>query len=133
MIMELGFMLDERYNFFQQDISDKALTKELATRLPRHMERFCGELLAQAYDGQFNYFYSKEFDIDFVITRNRKVLASGEVKWGEAPTGKDTALLLKRTRHLRGDKILFSKRPIKDGRIISLTPNNFQAWLKKKQ
>ncbi|MCK4266899.1 MAG: ATP-binding protein, partial [Thermoplasmata archaeon] len=108
-VMELGFMLDERYNFFQQDISDKAMKKELANRVPHQIEQFCGEMFAQVYDGKFEYFYSKDFDIDFVITRGRKVLASGEVKWNDSPTKKDVDLLLERTKHLKGDRILFSK------------------------
>ena len=127
-LMELGFMLDERYDFFQQNISDKALKGELANRVPHQIEQFCGDMFAEIYDGKFEYFYSKDFDIDFIITRGKKVLASGEVKWGGEPTRNDVDLMLERTKHLNGDKILFSKIPIEDERIITLTPQNLLKW-----
>ena len=131
-IMELGFMLDERYNFFQQDISDRAIRDELANRIPHQIEQFCGELFSQVYDGRFEYFYSRDFDIDFVITRGNRVLASGEVKWTNTPTRNDVDLMLERTRHLKGDRILFSKTPIDDTRVISLAPENLLAWVENR-
>ena len=129
-IMELGFMLDERYNFFQQNISDQVMEKELANRIPHQIEQFCGDMFAEIYDGTFEYFYSKEFDIDFIITRGKKILASGEVKWAKV-TKKDVDKFLERTKHLKGDKILFSKEPVEDNRIISLGPENLLEWADK--
>jgi hypothetical protein len=127
-IMELGFMLDERYNFFQQNISDKVMEKELAERIPHQMEQFCGDMFAEIYDGRFEYFYSRDFDIDFIITRGKRVMASGEVKWGEQPGRRDIDRFLERTRHLKGDRIVFSRKPIKDDRVISLAPDNLAEW-----
>ena len=120
--MELGFMLDERFNFFQKDVSDPVLSETIKNRMPYHLEHFCGEMFAQIYDGSFEYFYSKDFDIDFIITRGKNVLAAGEVKWTERTGKKDIDLFLERTKHLKGDKIFVSKNPIRDERVISFTP-----------
>ncbi len=128
--MELGFMLDERFNFFQKDVSDPALTETIENRMPYHLEHFCGEMFAQIYDGSFEYFYSKDFDIDFIITRGKNVLASGEVKWTEGAGKKDVDLLLERTKHLKGDKIVVSKVPIRDERVISFTPETILKRIK---
>ncbi len=120
--MELGFMLDERFNFFQKDVSDPVLTETIENRMPHHLEHFCGEMFAQIYDGNFEYFYSKDFDIDFIITRGKKVLAAGEVKWTEKASKKYIDLFIERTKHMKGDKIFVSKNSIKDERVISFTP-----------
>jgi len=126
-IMDLSFILDEKYNFFQQNISKKTLTQEVLSMMPKHIERFTGELFAQIYDGTYEYFYSRDFDIDFIITRRKKVLAVGEVKWAK-PVKNDINKFIDRTEHIPGDKIFFSKTEIKDERIISLTPNNLISW-----
>jgi len=131
-IMELGYILDERYNFFQQDISGGRIDGVVREMLPIHIERFCGELFAQIYDGVYNYFYSKDFDIDFIITRGNRPVACGEVKWSASPTSKDVGLFLDRTRHLPGDKIFFSRKRIDDARVISLTPSTLLAWTRKR-
>lgn len=123
-IMELGFYLDERYNFFQQDLSVQRIDEVVRSMRPFHIERFCGEMFAQVYDGVYNYFYSKDFDIDFIITRGRKPVASGEVKWTEAANKGDVSKFLERTRHIPGDKIFVSKKSIDDPRIVSITPMN---------
>ncbi len=130
-IMELSFMLDEKHNFFQQDISRKTLKKEISNILPKHIERFVGELFAQIYDGTYEYFYSKDFDIDFIIKRRKKVLASGEVKWGR-PSKNDIDNYISRTKHIPGDKIFFSRTKVDDERVISLTPDNILDWIKRK-
>ena len=130
-IMELSFMLDEKYNFFQQDISRKTLKKEISNILPKHIERFTGELFAQIYDGTYEYFYSKDFDIDFIIKRGKKVLAAGEVKWAK-PIKNDIDNYISRTKHIPGDKIFFSRTKVDDERVISLTPDNILDWIKSK-
>ena len=130
-IMELSFMLDEKYNFFQQDISRNTLKTEVSNILPKQIERFTGELFAQIYDGTYEYFYSKDFDIDFIIKRGKKVLAVGEVKWTK-PIKKDIDNFISRTKHISGDKIFFSKIEVDDERIISLTPDNILKWIKRK-
>lgn len=130
-IMELSFMLDEKYNFFQQDISRNALKKEISNILPKQIERYAGELFAQIYDGTYEYFYSKDFDIDFIIKRGKKVLVTGEVKWGR-PRKNDIENFISRTKHLSGDKIFFSKVKMDDERIVSLTPDNILEWIKNR-
>ena len=130
-IMELSFSLDEKYNFFQQDISRKTLRKEVSNITPKHIENFCGELFAQVYDGTYEYFYSKDFDIDFIIKRRKKVLAVGEVKWTK-PVENDVNKFIARTKHIPGDRIFFSKSVVDDERVISLTPHNLIKWIRNK-
>ena len=130
-IMDLSFFLDEKYYFFQQNISRKTLTKEILNMMPKHIEHFTGELFAQIYDGTYEYFYSRDFDIDFIITRRKKVLAVGEVKWAK-PVKNDINKFIARTKHIPGNKIFFSKNEVDDKRVISLTPNNILDWIKSK-
>jgi AAA+ ATPase superfamily predicted ATPase len=130
-IMELSFMLDEKYNFFQQDVSRNTLKKEISNILPKHIERFAGELFAQVYDGTYEYFYSKDFDIDFIIKRRKKVLAVGEVKWTK-PKKNDIDDFILRTKHILGDKIFFSRTEVDDKRVVSLSPENILEWIKNK-
>ena len=130
-IMELSFLLDEKYNFFQQNISRKTLNKEVRNIMPKHIERFAGELCSQVYDGTYEYFYSKDFDIDFIIKRRNKVLAVGEVKWAKIDKN-DINKFIDRTKHFSGDKIFFSKTEVDDKRVVSITPNNILDWIKNK-
>lgn len=122
-VMDLAFCLDERYDFFQHDLSNAKVQEAIDAMRGRHMERFIGELFAQLYDGVFEYFYSSDFDIDFIITRSGKAVASGEVKWGKA-TKNDVTVFIERTKHIPGDKIFLSKTGVKDERVESLTPTD---------
>jgi hypothetical protein len=131
--MEMGFMLDEKFDFFQTDISAGRVGEITGPSVPMHIERFCGELFAQIYQGVYNYFYSKDFDIDFIITRGKRAIASGEVKWTASPSRGDVEKFLDRTRHIPGDKIFFSKRTVDDPRVISLSPSTVLPWARKKR
>ena len=115
-IMELGFMLDEKFNIFQQDIKRSIIEKEIS--------RFTGELMAELLGGAYNYFYSREFDIDFIITRKNKTVAVGEVKWKGGIGSKDISLFKERVRHFKCRKFIFSKTHFEDDKIISVTPEN---------
>ncbi len=123
-IMELGFLLDERFNFFQQDLLPSRLENEINNQLPRHIEQFTGELVANLLGGTYNYFYSKDFDIDFIITRGKKTLAVGEVKWTDRPSRKEIESFKKRTRYFKCDRIMVSKKHMNEEGIISVTPED---------
>lgn len=123
-VIELGFMLDEKYNFFQSEIKTEVLEKELKEQLPRHIEQFTGELMAELLGGTFNFFISSDFDIDIIITRGRKTLAVGEVKWKERVSKKEIGNFKERVKYFKCRKYLISKRPINDNEIISITPDN---------
>jgi hypothetical protein len=122
-VMELGFLLDEKYGFFNHDIPEKALKAEISNAVPGHIERFCGEMLARMHGGRFEYFYSSDFDIDFIITRGKKVVCCGEVKWGKKSSRSDVDLLVERTRHLPGEKVFISRNMVEDARVTALDPN----------
>ncbi len=121
-IMELGYLLDERYNFFEKDMSKKRIQVVTDDNIPEHIERYCGDIFAELYDGEHEYHYSSEFDIDFIITQNNDVLAVGEVKWTDNVSKKDVYEFLERTEYLAGDKIFFSKKEFDIEGVISLTP-----------
>ena len=116
---------------FRNSIRRNTLKKEISNVLPKHIERFAGELFAQIYDGTYEYFYSKDFDIDFIIKRRKKVLAVGEVKWTK-PRKNDIDNFISRRKHISGDKIFFSKVKVDDKRVVSLTPDNILEWIKSK-
>jgi len=127
-IMELGYYLDERMDMFQTDLPEKVLKNECSKKLPRHIEHFFGEFMAQIYGGRYEYFYTSDFDIDFIVVRGKKVLASGEVKWA-APAQKDIDKLIERTKHLPGDKVLITKSPIESDGVRVLTPKDIKAMI----
>jgi hypothetical protein len=129
-IMEAAFSLDERYDFFQRDLSPDMVRSVLTAMKGRHIERFIGDLFAQLYDGVFEHFYSSDFDIDFIITRSGKAVASGEVKWGRCSKN-DIDLFLERTKHIPGEKIFISKTDIKDARVTSLSPDGLVGYVRK--
>ncbi len=129
-IMELGYLLDERYNFFEEDISDKRIKKVIKENIPTYIERYCGDLFAELYDGKYEYHYSSEFDIDFIITHDDDVLVSGEVKWSENVSESDVRKFLDRTDYLSGEKIFFAKKEFDIEGVISITPKKLLDILK---
>ena len=129
-IMELGYLLDERYNFFEDEISEKRIKKVVRDRIPKHIERYCGDLFAELYDGKYEYHYSDKFDIDFIITEGDDVLAAGEVKWSENVSEADVRKFLDRTEYLSGDKIFLAKKEFEMEGVISLTPKKLLHLLK---
>ncbi len=126
-IMELGYLLDERYNFFDEDISDKRVDSIISNNLYGHLEQFCGEVFSELYGGTLEYFYSSDFDIDFIITDGKDVLAVGEVKWTDSVSEKDVDKFLARTEYLSGDKIFFSKVEVEREGVTSFTPETLLA------
>ncbi|MFW6048526.1 MAG: AAA family ATPase [Candidatus Natronoplasma sp.] len=129
-IMELGYLLDERYNFFEEDIPERRLKKVIDDHVPKHVERYCGDLFAELYEGKYEYHYSSDFDIDFIITQDSDVLAVGEVKWTENVSRKDVERFMECTEYLSGDKIFFSKKEFEIEDVISLTPEKLFDLLK---
>ena len=129
-IMELGYLLDEKYNFFEEDISDKRIKKVIEENIPKHIERYCGDLFAELYDGKYEYHYSSEFDTDFIITHDDDVLVSGEVKWSENVSESDVRKFLDRTDYLPGEKIFLAKKEFDIEGVISLTPKKLLDLLK---
>jgi len=129
-IMELGYLLDEKYNFFEEDISDKRIKKVIKENIPKHIERYCGDLFAELYDGKYEYHYSSEFDTDFIITHDDDVLVSGEVKWSENVSESDVRKFLDRTDYLPGEKIFLAKKEFDIEGVISLTPKKLLDLLK---
>ncbi|MFO7791743.1 MAG: hypothetical protein R6W73_02020 [Candidatus Saliniplasma sp.] len=127
-IMELGYLLDEKYNFFEEDISDKRIKKVIKENIPKHIERYCGDLFAELYDGKYEYHYSSEFD--FIITHDNDVRASGEVKWSENVSESDVREFLDRTDYLPDEKIFLAKKEFDIEGVISLTPKKMLRLLK---
>ncbi len=123
-IMELAYLLDEKVNFFEEDVPEKRVKDIIEDVKPEHIEQFCGEYFAECYGGKFEYFYSSDFDIDFIITYNGEVLASGAVKWSENVSKKDAERFLERTDYLQGDKIFFSKKKVDVEGVKSYTPSS---------
>ncbi|PIV70295.1 MAG: ATPase [Euryarchaeota archaeon CG01_land_8_20_14_3_00_38_12] len=132
-IMETGFLLDEKLNLFEEDIPEKRIKEMIDKKIPSHIEIFCGQIFAELYDGRFEYSYSKDFDIDFIITSGKKTLACGEVKWSSSPSKEDVYMFLNRTEHIHGDKIFFSKKEINIDGVISLTPEKLLKLIKEKK
>lgn len=128
-IMELSFYLDEKIDFFDGETDIKQVEKVIRERIPRHIEVFTGHLMAELYGGRFEYFYTSDFDIDFIITRGSGVVACGEVKWKEDVEKSDIERFKERTRHLGGKKIIFSKNEIEVPGVVSITPENLREIL----
>jgi len=129
-MMELGYLLDEKYNFFEEDVSERRIKSVVNEKVSRHVERYCGDLFAELYDGKYEYHYSSDFDIDFIVTEGDGVLAVGEVKWTENVNERDVRKFLDRTGYLSGDKIFFSKKEFDIEGVISLTPKKLFEFLK---
>jgi AAA+ ATPase superfamily predicted ATPase len=130
-IMEAGFFLDERFGLFEDDVSEAVVKDALLQKLPYHIELFCGQFFAELYSGRFEYFYSKDFDLDFVVTSGKKTLACGEVKWSSTPTKDDVYTFLERSRHIPGHKIFFAKKEVDVDGVISMTPEKILANLQQ--
>ncbi len=125
-----SYLLDERLNHFQQDLSPKFISGVLEEAHPIYFEHFIGDFIVQAYSGVGQYFLCPDFDIDIIVTRGKKVVCCGEVKSGSVRK-EDVDQFLERTRHLKGDKIVFSPSLIEDDRIVSLTPDNALDWFER--
>ena len=80
-------------------------------------------MLARMHGGKFEYFYSSDFDIDFIITQGKKVVCCGEVKWGRKSFRSDVDLFVERTRHLSGEKVFISRNKVEDSRVTALDPD----------
>lgn len=119
-IMELYYYLDEKYGI---ECETKSLiTEVISERLPIHVQFFIGELMAELLDGTFMYEMGKDFDTDIIITKRKKPVFVGEVKWSKHVKPKEIFKFLKNTERYNCRKAIISKVPIETDEIEIITP-----------
>ena len=119
-IMELYYYLDEKYGI---ECETKSLINEvISERLPIHVQFFIGELMAELLDGTFRYEMTKDFDTDIIITKRKKPIFVGEVKWSKHVKLKEVYKFLKNTERYKCRKAIISKVPIETDEIEVITP-----------
>jgi hypothetical protein len=121
-IMELYYYLDEKYG---PESDNPRLVKEVfRDRSPFHVQAFAGELLAQAMEGEFRYHAAPDHDIDIIITRRKRPVLVGEVKWSARVRGGDIQRFLDNTRNFDCRKVLITRKPARFDGVETLTPDD---------
>jgi hypothetical protein len=90
-----------------------------------------GELLAELLDGTFRYNMTKDFDIDIIITKRRKPIFVGEVKWKRSVKKSDIRKFITNTEKFHCRKALVSRIPVETEEIEVLTPGDLLKIISK--
>lgn len=121
-IMELYYYLDEKYDI---EAGKPTLIKEVINeRAPIHIQFFLGELTAELLDGTFRYHMTKDFDIDIIVTKRRKPIFVGEVKWRKKVKMSDINKFITNTEKFDCRKALISRVSVKTEEVEVITPND---------
>jgi len=119
-IMELYYYLDEKYDI---EADKPTLIKEVFfERAPLHIQFFIGELMAELLDGTFRYHMTKDFDIDIIVTKRRKPIFVGEVKWRKKVSKSDIRKFITNTEKFDCRKALVSRVPFEAKDVEVITP-----------
>jgi len=127
-IMELFYYLDEKYG--SEAGSPRLIREVLRDRSPMHIQSFAGELMAQVLDGEFQYQASPDHDIDIIVTRRKKPVFVGEVKWTKKVSMRDVYRFLDNTEGFRCCKALITKTPLKTDEVEVITPGDLLKIIK---
>jgi AAA+ ATPase superfamily predicted ATPase len=128
-IMELYYYLDEKYDI---EADRPSLIKEVfSERAPMHIQFFLGELMAEHLDGTFRYQMTKDFDIDIIVTKRKKPIFVGEVKWRRKVSKNDVNRFITNTEKFRCKKALISLVPVQTEEIEVLTPKDLLKMISR--
>jgi AAA+ ATPase superfamily predicted ATPase len=119
-IMELYYYLDEKYDI---EAGKSIIIKEVFNeRAPLHIQFFIGELMAELLDGTFRYHMTKDYDIDIIVTKRRKPVFIGEVKWRKKVKKSDISKFIINTEKFECRKALISRVPVETEEVEVITP-----------
>jgi len=81
-IIDLYYYLNDKYNLEEENMPPSSEIRDLLkTKLSLYIQDYIAQLLSQIYEAKINYYITPSLEIDFILTKKRKVLAVGEVKW----------------------------------------------------
>lgn len=121
-IMDLYYYLDEKYDI---EADNPSLIKEVFyERTPIHIQFFLGELIAELLDGTFRYHMTKDYDIDIIVTKRKKPIFVGEVKWRKKVKMSDVSKFITNTEKFHCKKALISRVPVQTEEVDVLTPKD---------
>jgi len=105
-IMEAYYYLDSKYDVSERGVSYGEVEPTVELLLRQHVEDLVADLAAQYYGGRREY--SLKPEIDFIVTRRGRPVATGEVKWG-GYTNSDLENFRSKTAALPGLKIFVTR------------------------
>jgi len=138
-IIDLYYYLDDKYNIEEEGLPSFSEVKDtVRTRLGFHVQDFVGRLYSQIMEAKINIYLSSDLEIDFILTRRRKILAVAEVKWRSNISRRDLKTFASRTSSIPAKlKLFISKVPVEGwGEVVIKTPQELvedaEGWIKGK-
>ena len=110
-IIDLYYYLNDKYNLEEENMPPSSEIRDLLkTKLSLYIQDYIAQLLSQIYEAKINYYITPSLEIDFILTKKRKVLAVGEVKWRTKLLLKIIKEFLEKTSKIPAEKrILITK------------------------
>ncbi|RLE93422.1 MAG: hypothetical protein DRN04_07115 [Thermoprotei archaeon] len=110
-IIDLYYYLNDKYNLEEENMPPLSEIRDLLkTKLSLYIQDYIAQLLSQIYEAKINYYITPSLEIDFILTKKRKVLAVGEVKWRTKLLLKIIKEFLEKTSKIPAEKrILITK------------------------
>ncbi len=107
-IMDLYFFMDDRYNIEEEGMPSFNEVKDvIKTRLCMYVQDFIAKLYSQMLELKLNYYISPRVEIDFVLTKRRRIEVVGEVKWRRKVGSRDVALFSRKCLQIPSRRRLF--------------------------
>ncbi|MDP2766810.1 MAG: AAA family ATPase [Candidatus Methanoperedens sp.] len=108
-VMEAFFYLDDKYGFGETDVSFQEVKPTIEKLRSLAIQKFIGDLFAQAYNGKKEYFVTPSNELDFIITVRNKPVVAGEVKWGKYDE-KDIKKFIEKSNFIDAEKVFVTKK-----------------------
>ncbi|MCG2728647.1 MAG: AAA family ATPase [Candidatus Methanoperedenaceae archaeon] len=108
-VMEAFFYLDDKYGFGETDVSFQEVKPTIEKQRSLAIQKFIGDLFAQAYNGKKEYFVTPSNELDFIITVRNKPVVAGEVKSGKYDE-KDIKKFIEKSNFIDAEKVFVTKK-----------------------
>jgi hypothetical protein len=108
-VMEAFFYLDDKYGFGEIEVSFQEVKPTIEKLRNLAIQKFIGDLFAQAYNGKKEYFVTPSNELDFIITIRNKPVVAGEMKWGKYDE-KDIKKFLEKSSFIDAEKVFVTKK-----------------------
>ena len=126
-MIDAYFYLDEKYNFSEEQISQKQILDVLENITPRYIEDFVRVFLAKQWSLSPKKIVSPNLEVDIALTRFKKLEIVGEVKWKKKISRKEVMHIEEKLTEFSCRKILV----VPNKKSLEFTPNNIEVLTAK--
>ena len=122
-LIDMYFYMDEKYNFSEQELSDKQIKDIIQAVAPKHIEIFVRSLLAKVFELSKSKIVKSGLEIDIALCKFKKLQVVGEVKWRNRLSSAEIKAIEEKLQGFNCRKILV----VPNNGVLERKPEGFEV------